>query len=61
MVTKLAETMNKTVIIIHKTFICFLKTVLANRDISNIHESGRHFCVFFLPHFTTLIIGMNSF
>ena len=29
MATKLAETMNKTVIIIHKPFIFFLKTVLA--------------------------------
>ena len=29
MATKLAETMNKTVTIIHKPFIFFLKTVLA--------------------------------
>ena len=29
MATKLAETMNKTEIIIHKPFIFFLKTVLA--------------------------------
>ena len=29
MATKLAETMNKTVIIIHKPFIFFLKPVLA--------------------------------
>ena len=29
MATKLAETMNKTVVIIHNPFILFLKTVLA--------------------------------
>ena len=29
MATKFAETMNKTVIIIHKPFIFFLKSVLA--------------------------------
>ena len=51
MATKLAETMNKTVIIIHKPFIFSLKTVLA---------LYQHFCFFFF-HFTTLTIGMNSF
>ena len=54
MATKLAETMNKTVIIIiHKPFIFFLKTVLAPRI-------WKAFLCFFF-HFTTLTVGMNSF
>ena len=59
MASKLAETMSKTVIMIHKPFIFFLKTVLALcQQYPRILKA--FLCVFFF-HFTTLTIGINSF
>ena len=58
MATKLDELMNET--IIYKTFIFFLKTVLALYQ-KHPRIWKAFLFLFFFPHFTTLTIVMNSF
>ena len=63
MTTKLAETMNKTVIIIHKPFIYFFKSCVSSLSVTSTNLEGISvfFFVFVFFHFTTLTIGMISF